>query len=62
MALSVKTVIVRCRWANQSSVADGCVRVRATDQPKPAVGEEVVVVGGRETAPPALCLTSAPVI
>lgn len=44
MALSVKTVIVRCRWASQSSVADGCVHVPATYQLKPAVGEEV----GRE--------------
>lgn len=41
MALSVKTVIVRCRWASQSSVADGCVHVPATYQLKPAVGEEV---------------------
>lgn len=36
MGLSGEAVIVRGWWANQRSVADGCVRVPATYQPGPA--------------------------
>lgn len=56
MGLSGETVIVRGWWANRGCVADGCA---CSSYPPARTG---CGVGERETAPPALCLTSAPVI
>lgn len=59
MGLSGETVIVRGWWVKPGAGADGWACVPSTRQPGPAVE---MVQGGGGAAPPALCLTSAPVI
>lgn len=62
MGLSLGTVIVCGWWANRSSVADKCVCVCPSYQPACPDYEGMRREKDRGTAPPALCLTSAPVI